>query len=326
MNRAYAREHAELDEGLEPFVRGDKRRPVAVVLVEDLDRKTMHALQYAKTIRSSTTHAVHVDRDPGKSERLRARGSRSGSTFHSASFRATATCQRRSRPMPHAHGRCGRDGDRSRPRTDRPSRASPSGPHRGSAREGAGSESARARDARTRSSRATPGGDGRAGVRMLPRTSHRVVVLVDRPDRAALAGGALRAVPRRRGGRGGARGGRSGGPGRADLALDGAPDADRARPGGVLGPRRREVGRAVRRRPHGTAHRGHRRASRGETSPGSPSGSSTTGRAASIARTLGRYEHVDVAVVPYFFGAKRARPSLEGSPADRAPAGSDQAR
>ena len=73
MNGAYAREREELDEGLEPFVRGDKRRPVAVLLVEDLDRKTMHALQYAKTIRSSTTHAVHVDRDPGKSERLRAR-------------------------------------------------------------------------------------------------------------------------------------------------------------------------------------------------------------------------------------------------------------
>src|SRR6266545_7329829 len=60
MNHLYAREHAELDEGLDVFERGDKRRPVAVLLVEDLDRKTMHALQYAKTIRSSATHAVHV--------------------------------------------------------------------------------------------------------------------------------------------------------------------------------------------------------------------------------------------------------------------------
>lgn len=45
-----------------------------------------------------------------------------------------------------------------------------------------------------------------------------------------------------------------------------------------------------------------------------------------IARTLGRYEHVDVAVVPYFFGSARSIPPTEASPADPAPAGSDQAR
>ena len=78
MNRAYAREREELDEGLEPFVRGDKRRPVAVLLVEDLDRKTMHALQYAKTIRSSATYAVHVEGGPVGSERLRARWAEMG--------------------------------------------------------------------------------------------------------------------------------------------------------------------------------------------------------------------------------------------------------
>ena len=46
----------------------------------------------------------------------------------------------------------------------------------------------------------------------------------------------------------------------------------------------------------------------------------------SIARTLGRYEHVDVAVVPYFFGPERPLPPSEESPSDRAPAAADQAR
>ena len=153
MNRAYAREREELDEGLEPFVRGYKRRPVAVLLVEDLDRKTMHALQYAKTIRSSATHAVHVDRDPGKSERLRARWVEMGIDVplrilpRNGDLPTTIAAYAAS-----AHRRCGRYGDRSRPRTDRPSRASPSGPHRGSARESPGSGSARASDARTRPS------------------------------------------------------------------------------------------------------------------------------------------------------------------------------
>ena len=46
----------------------------------------------------------------------------------------------------------------------------------------------------------------------------------------------------------------------------------------------------------------------------------------SIARTLGRYEHVDVAVVPYFFGKdRRVPPSPDGSPAP-VDAAADQAR
>jgi hypothetical protein len=46
----------------------------------------------------------------------------------------------------------------------------------------------------------------------------------------------------------------------------------------------------------------------------------------SIARTLGRYEHVDVAVVPYFFGRDLPIPPTVSSPADPVAAGSDQAR
>jgi hypothetical protein len=60
LNRQYEREHEMLDVGLPPFDRGSIGRPASLVLVEDLDRKTFHALQYAKTIRSSSTTAVHV--------------------------------------------------------------------------------------------------------------------------------------------------------------------------------------------------------------------------------------------------------------------------
>jgi len=46
----------------------------------------------------------------------------------------------------------------------------------------------------------------------------------------------------------------------------------------------------------------------------------------SIARSLGRYEHVDVAVVPYFFGRQAPSPASQETPTDRAAAASDQAR
>jgi len=46
----------------------------------------------------------------------------------------------------------------------------------------------------------------------------------------------------------------------------------------------------------------------------------------SIARALGRYEHVDVAVVPYFFGRQAPSPASQETPTDRAAAASDQAR
>ncbi len=115
---------------------------------------------------------------------------------------------------------------------------------------------------------------------MLPGTSHRAVVLVDRPDRAALQAvryalslGAEEVVA-------------------VHAAVD--PDIqdeliarwmdlrvpDRTRAGRVLGPRRREVGRTVRRRPHGTAHGDHRRAATARLRPADRSGYSTTGRAA----------------------------------------------
>ncbi len=59
MNHRYERERRELEEHLEPFDRSTIRKPAVVLLVEDLDRKTMHALQYAKTIRPESVSAVH---------------------------------------------------------------------------------------------------------------------------------------------------------------------------------------------------------------------------------------------------------------------------
>src|SRR5262245_65313345 len=53
MNHRYTHEHAELETGAGAFERGSGEHPIAVVIVDDLDRKTVHALQYAKTIRSS---------------------------------------------------------------------------------------------------------------------------------------------------------------------------------------------------------------------------------------------------------------------------------
>ncbi len=62
LNRRYEREHEELDEELEPFDTSRQGPPVAIVLVDALDRKTTHALQYAKTIKAAEVRAVHLER------------------------------------------------------------------------------------------------------------------------------------------------------------------------------------------------------------------------------------------------------------------------
>jgi len=63
LNRKYEQEHRELDEDLPVFDASTVHRPIAVLLVEDLGRETVHALQYVKTIRGEQTHAVHFARD-----------------------------------------------------------------------------------------------------------------------------------------------------------------------------------------------------------------------------------------------------------------------
>ena len=63
LNLQYEREHEELDEELEPFDTTRQGPPIAVVLVDGLDRKTTHALQYAKTIKAAEVRAVHLEHD-----------------------------------------------------------------------------------------------------------------------------------------------------------------------------------------------------------------------------------------------------------------------
>ena len=321
MNHLYTREHAELDEGLDVFDPGVRRRPVAVLLVEDLDRKTMHALQYARTIRSSATHAVHVERDPAASERLRVRWAELGidvplrivardgdlaTTI--ARYAASLSGDADVTVIVPGPARMGRLERLRRGRTGaRLARALASDPH--------------VRVTLVRDHlEPHPGIDGLGGIRMLPRASHRVVVLVDSPDRAALRAvryalslGAEEVVAVHA----------AVDPELQDelisrwmelrmpIALDLVEcwDRDVARSVeryvvDLMGPRtevtvvlpRRDFARLTQRLLHDRTSRG-------------------------IARALGRYEHVDVAVVPYFFSRERpdtsARQRLEEpSPAD----------
>ena len=151
MNHQYSREHAELDEGLEAFERGPAGRPISVLIVDDLDRKTMHALQYAKTIRSSTTYAVHVDHDPVETERVRARWALLGldvplhvlraagrHRLHDRRVRGDADRggrrhRHRSRPSPDGSPRAAAPGTNRRPARPRP-RPQPRGPRDARAR------------------------------------------------------------------------------------------------------------------------------------------------------------------------------------------------
>ncbi len=73
MNRQYSREHKELDEDLPRFDPTAVSRPIALVVVDDLDRKTAHALQYAKTMRANEVRAVHFETHAGASDDLERR-------------------------------------------------------------------------------------------------------------------------------------------------------------------------------------------------------------------------------------------------------------
>ena len=63
MNHMYEREHRELSEEIPPFDRGSREAPRVVVIVDELDRAALHAIQYARTIRTRRIRAVHVDDD-----------------------------------------------------------------------------------------------------------------------------------------------------------------------------------------------------------------------------------------------------------------------
>jgi amino acid transporter len=317
MNHMYAREHAELDLNLHPFERGSRARPVAVVIVGDLDRKTIHALQYAKTIRSSSTYALHMEEDPAKSEHLR-RGwielgldvplrilpQRSDAAKAVAAYVGELGGGADVTVIVPAPARLGRLERLRRGRTGaRLARTLAPNPR------------VRVTLVRDHPHR----GDRHGRTRLLPRAGHRAVVLVDRPDRAALQAvsyalslGAEEVVavhaavdPEVQ-------------DGlisrwmelRMPIALDLVEcwDRDIARSVeryvvDLMGPRT-EVTVVLPRRDFARARQRllHDRTSR------------------SIARTLARYEHVDVAVVPYFFGS-RPPSAPSGSSADVAAGG-----
>jgi amino acid transporter len=82
MNHMYDREHRELDADVPAF---DRTKPIeppsVVVLVDDLDRQTLHALQYARTIRTRRVVALHVDAGPERTRALRERWAALGTTI-----------------------------------------------------------------------------------------------------------------------------------------------------------------------------------------------------------------------------------------------------
>jgi hypothetical protein len=71
VNKTYEREHHDLADGLDHIQRPLPQRHVAVVLVDQLDEKTLHALQYAFTIRPGEIRAVHLVRDPAVADQVR---------------------------------------------------------------------------------------------------------------------------------------------------------------------------------------------------------------------------------------------------------------
>jgi amino acid transporter len=73
MNRRYENESEDLTSGLEGLDPSATHRPLALVFVEELDHKTLHAIQYVKTIRPQEAQAVHFERDLGNSTDLVAR-------------------------------------------------------------------------------------------------------------------------------------------------------------------------------------------------------------------------------------------------------------
>jgi amino acid transporter len=300
MNHQYTREYAQLDAGLEPFVDTPIEHPTVVVLVDHLDRKAVHALQYARTIRSRAIRAVHVDVDPADAAVLREAWERRGFDVPLDLIPA------REDPIQTLVGYV--DG---LSRTSDVSVIVPGPAQMGRierlrrGRTGARLARELAPNPRIRVTlvrdHPAPDGSDRGELRALPRANHHVVVLVDDADRAslravryALSLGAEDVVA-------------------VHAAVD--PDAQEGLierwmelrvpvPLDLVECWDRDVARTVERYvvelmgsrtevtvvlprrdfPHLRQRLLHDRTSRG------------------IARALGRYDHVDVAVVPYFIG------------------------
>jgi amino acid transporter len=70
LHTQYERETAELERDLAAFEPPTGRAPIAILLVDDLDPKTVHALQYARTIRVERVIAVHIEEHPDRTREL----------------------------------------------------------------------------------------------------------------------------------------------------------------------------------------------------------------------------------------------------------------
>ncbi|MGE5226413.1 MAG: APC family permease [Planctomycetaceae bacterium] len=71
MNHQYDREKVALERDLAAFGPPERlEHPVVVLLVDELDPRTVHALQYAKTLRTKEVIAVHLEEDPERTRRL----------------------------------------------------------------------------------------------------------------------------------------------------------------------------------------------------------------------------------------------------------------
>jgi amino acid transporter len=70
LHTQYERETTELERDLAAFEPPTGRAPIAILLVDDLDPKTVHALQYARTIRVERVIAVHIEESPDRTREL----------------------------------------------------------------------------------------------------------------------------------------------------------------------------------------------------------------------------------------------------------------
>src|SRR3954453_405301 len=193
LHKQYEREGIELERDLAAFEPPAGRAPMAILLVDDLDPKTVHAMQYARTIRVERVIAVHVEEDPDRTRELQAswqiaglgeiplRVIRGGGDDPARLAGFLAAYEREDRdvivivPVPHTRTAAARLSDRRMgARLDRallpyPNvrvtlvRDHPDGVH------------PLQRDA-----------DGRPVVRLATRGLHEVVILVDKLDRATL--------------------------------------------------------------------------------------------------------------------------------------------
>ena len=78
VNRTYEAEEDDLLEGLERIDRPLPKHHIAIVLVDDLDEKTLHALQYALTIRPQEIVPLHLATDEQTAASLARRWSEAG--------------------------------------------------------------------------------------------------------------------------------------------------------------------------------------------------------------------------------------------------------